>query len=138
MYSVSNGIQCQVNLMTLTHGVHAQIQTMLKVKMIALMRLEMRKVSSFRDGQHLWPTKYMLNSVSRKVGKTEVRFLLDTGATISLIRQTLVARLPQEFCVPIHDYAVTQAVTADGTMMPFTRCVQVPVRIKEKQLKPAF
>ena len=44
-------------------------------------------------------------------------------------------RLPQKLCVPIDNYAVTQAVTADGTMMSFTGCVQVPKTIKIKAMK---
>ena len=35
----------------------------------------------------------------------------------------------------IHDDAVTLAVTADGTMMSFTGCVQVPIRIKGETIE---
>ena len=51
------------------------------------------------------------------------------------MKDARVDRLPQELCVPKHDYAVTHAVTADGTMMSFTGCVQVLITIKEKAIE---
>jgi predicted aspartyl protease len=75
------------------------------------------------------------NTISARVGDRHVEALIDTGATISLLKQEVyeTERCLQNLAV---DYTKSKrAVTADGSPLPLLGTIRIPIKIADTEIE---